>query len=66
MSKKKKILTCTVCGSGPFNDGKSVFRKGAKSEDPDWRCLAHIDEAIEPELFEMVAALEGGGEETVQ
>jgi hypothetical protein len=39
-------------------NGISVFRQNPKGQKGIWRCEAHLDKQPDPEVYELVSALE--------
>ena len=53
-------MTCEVCGRGPLpqHGGISVFRQNEKGVKGIWRCAVHVTAPVDPEVAEIVVALE--------
>lgn len=55
---------CEICGSGPFNDGSSLYRNGPKGQIVPWRCWEHLEQQwkdeIEPDTKLLVEIISGG------
>jgi hypothetical protein len=54
------MATCEICGRGPAPEhgGISVFRHNEKGQPGIWRCAVHNDAPVDPEVAEIVIAIE--------